>query len=69
MLPYTSREYTRHLLEQLNVPSISKLEARYCKAITPGSLGMNTGMALRVLVCATEETPMYITRALMRDKL
>lgn len=50
-------------------PSTSKLVARYCKATTPGSVGTKTDDPLRAFACATDDTPIYITKELMRERL
>jgi hypothetical protein len=48
VLSYVSRQFMS-LVDSLNLPSTSKLAARYCRATTPGSLATNTEEPLLAL--------------------
>ena len=56
-------------LGQFYLPSASRSSARNLSNTTPGSSGLKKVEPLLAFAWATEETPMYITRAFINDRL
>ena len=54
---------------RIYLPSASRSSARNLSNTTPGSSGLKKVEPLLALACATEETPMYMTRAFINDRL
>ncbi len=50
-------------------PSTSRFIARYWRATTPGSLGTKSNEPLLAFAWATDETPIYMTNELIKERL